>query len=264
MSVVTGASLNSVHLAVPAAGPVVSVNLDNDRTSFAPITETEETDKGRNRAGEQPSRDADRQVQAKSDQQQQDNQRDAEQDDADLQAEQQQLRSLKQLDREVKDHEQAHRAIGGKYAGPMTLTYERGPDGVNYAVAGEVQVNVSKVSDDPEATIVKAEQIRRAALAPATPSQQDRSVALQATQMIVEAEQQLRQQKVSESMSSEPAEEQQNTVDNDKSAETSGSDLTEAYQGLFKSPRKFNDSLGSMDNYQQKKSGLGNNLDLMV
>ncbi|WP_428242809.1 putative metalloprotease CJM1_0395 family protein [Gynuella sp.] len=263
MSVVTGASLNSVHLAVPAAGPVVPINIDNDKTSFAPITETEEADKGRNRAGEQPSRDADRQVQAKSDKQQ-DNQKDAEQDDADLQAEQQKLRVLKQRDREVKDHEQAHRAVGGKHAGPMTLTYERGPDGVNYAVAGEVQINVSKVSDDPEATIVKAEQIRRAALAPATPSQQDRSVALQATQMIVEAEQLLRQQKVSESTSSEPVENQQNTDDDDKSVETSGSDLTETFQGLFKSPRKFNEPLGSVGNYQQKTSGLGNNLDLMI
>ena len=268
MSVITGTSLNAVHLAIPSGVAVLPAESDNTKTTFVPITETEQTDKSRNRANEQPSRDAERIVQAKSEKQQsQDGQQQSDQDEAELLAEQEEIRALKQTDREVNDHEQAHRAVGGKYAGPMVLTYERGPDGVNYAVAGEVQVNVSEVSDDPQATIVKAEQIRRAALAPATPSQQDRSVALQATQMIIDAEQQLRQDSVAGAVSEEGPDNSQNVEDEDQSAESSSSttQTTESsFQGLFSSTRKIHDRLMDIDNYQQDQSGLGSNLDLVV
>jgi hypothetical protein len=54
-------------------------------------------------------------------------------------------------------------------------------------VAGEVAIDISPVSGDPAATLAKAEQVRRAALAPAEPSAQDRSVAAQATQLRTEA-----------------------------------------------------------------------------
>ena len=95
-----------------------------------------------------------------------------------------QLRELKSRDREVRAHEQAHLAAAGGIAtsGP-TYEFQRGPDGRRYAVGGEVQIDSSKVPNDPEATIRKAQQIRRAALAPAEPSSQDRSVAAAATAM---------------------------------------------------------------------------------
>lgn len=79
-------------------------------------------------------------------------------DQRELQMDQQKIAGLKQRDREVKNHEQAHKAVGGQYAGAMSLDYERGPDGVNYAVAGEVQINLSRSADNPEADLIKAQQ----------------------------------------------------------------------------------------------------------
>lgn len=92
------------------------------------------------------------------------------------------LRELKQADREVKAHEQAHKAAAGQYArGGPSYVYERGPDGRLYAVGGEVSLDVSEIPNDPEATIRKMQQVRRAALAPRDPSPQDRRVAAEAT-----------------------------------------------------------------------------------
>ncbi|HOY23389.1 MAG TPA: putative metalloprotease CJM1_0395 family protein [Cellvibrio sp.] len=83
-------------------------------------------------------------------------------------------------DREVRSHEQAHAAAGGQYAGSPTYSFVKGPDGLNYAVGGEVSIDTAPVSGDPEATIRKAQIIRAAASAPAEPSPQDRRVAAQA------------------------------------------------------------------------------------
>jgi hypothetical protein len=99
---------------------------------------------------------------------------------------QQTIQSLSTLDREVRNHERAHAAVGGQYAGAPSYEYERGPDGVNYAVSGEVPISTGATSD-PQLTIEKAQIIRRAALAPAEPSAQDRKVAAEATQMEAEA-----------------------------------------------------------------------------
>lgn len=90
------------------------------------------------------------------------------------------VRELQQRDQEVRRHEAAHAAAGGQYAGAPTYTYQRGPDGKQYAVGGSVSIDTSPVKGDPEATLQKARQIRAAALAPAEPSAQDRSVAASA------------------------------------------------------------------------------------
>ncbi len=93
------------------------------------------------------------------------------------------LAELRQRDREVRAHEAAHAAAGGPYVrGGPSFQYTRGPDGRLYAVGGEVQIDVSPVSGDPEATIAKMQVVRRAALAPARPSAQDRAVAARAAQ----------------------------------------------------------------------------------
>ncbi|UJJ30627.1 putative metalloprotease CJM1_0395 family protein [Halopseudomonas maritima] len=102
-------------------------------------------------------------------------------------AEQQEMSELAARDREVRAHEQAHVAVGGQYAGTASYSYERGPDGRQYAVAGEVPISTSPVSGDPQATIDKMEQVRRAALAPAEPSSADRAIAAQAAQLIAQA-----------------------------------------------------------------------------
>lgn len=90
-------------------------------------------------------------------------------------------------DREVRAHEQAHASVGGQYAGSPTYTYQRGPDGVAYAVAGEVAISTSAIAGDPEATLAKARQVRQAAQAPADMSPQDRLVAAAAARLETEA-----------------------------------------------------------------------------
>lgn len=109
--------------------------------------------------------------------------------------EQRQLNTLKVRDREVKTHEQAHlSAAGGLASGGANYTYQLGPDGTRYAVGGEVQIDTSAAQGDPAATLRKADLIRRAALAPAQPSVQDRSVAAQAAAMATQARADLIQQ----------------------------------------------------------------------
>jgi hypothetical protein len=101
------------------------------------------------------------------------------------------LSDLKTRDREVRAHESAHQAVGGQYAGSISFVYERGPDGAQYAVGGEVSVDVSPVAGDPQATIEKMRVVRSAALAPAQPSGQDRAVAAQAMQQMLQAQSEL-------------------------------------------------------------------------
>ncbi len=102
------------------------------------------------------------------------------------------VEKLRARDREVRAHEAAHKAAAGSYArGSAQFSFESGPDGRRYAVGGEVSIDTSKISGDPEATIRKAQTIRQAANAPAQPSGQDRNVAAQATQMESDARREL-------------------------------------------------------------------------
>ena len=97
------------------------------------------------------------------------------------------IRLLRNRDREVRAHEQAHAAVGGQYAGAPRYEYSKGPDGVLYATSGEVSIDTGKISGDPEATLQKAQKIAAAANAPAEPSSQDRAVAAKARQMAAQA-----------------------------------------------------------------------------
>ncbi|MBE7637960.1 hypothetical protein GUA87_13970 [Sneathiella sp. P13V-1] len=98
------------------------------------------------------------------------------------------VQQLKARDREVRNHEQAHAAVGGQYAGSPTYTYQSGPDNQRYAVGGEVKIDASPVAGDPEATIQKMDTVIRAALAPAEPSAQDRKVAATASARKLDAQ----------------------------------------------------------------------------
>ena len=108
---------------------------------------------------------------------------------------QRQIQQLQIRDQQVKDHEAAHMAAsGGLLINPASFTYQAGPDGQRYAIGGEVTIDVSPVSGNPEATIRKAQQIQAAALAPADPSVQDRAVAASAVQMALAARAEVVQQ----------------------------------------------------------------------
>jgi len=109
------------------------------------------------------------------------------------------LAKLKARDREVRAHEAAHSAVAGSLVrGGASFTFEKGSDGQLYAVGGEVNIDTSTDSDDPQATIQKARQIRAAANAPANPSAQDRAVAAQATRMEAQAQRELQQERTEE------------------------------------------------------------------
>lgn len=118
-------------------------------------------------------------------------------------AERRQIRELAQRDQEVRAHEQAHRAAAGRFAvGGPSYDQVRGPDGRQYAVGGEVQIDVSPVPDDPEATLRKMQQVQAAALAPSEPSPQDRRVAAEATQRANRARAELARAKADDSPAS--------------------------------------------------------------
>lgn len=141
-----------------------------------------------------------------------------------LQKEQKEIAELSATDREVRAHEQAHAAVAGAYAGSTTYKFVKGPDGVSYAVSGEVSISTSAIPNDPEATIRKAQQIRSAANAPADPSPQDRSVAAQAARMESEARAQLNakaaeEARVAEQQSKQKTEAQKSSVEDEASRE---------------------------------------------
>jgi hypothetical protein len=131
----------------------------------------------------EPQSDSEQNKQNSSGQQEDDPQQQKEE-----QAEQKRIAELKARDREVKIHEQAHAAIGGQYASAPSYEYETGPDGQQYAVGGEVRIDISEIPNDPRATIQKMQQVKAAALAPAEPSGADRSVAAQASRTLMEAQ----------------------------------------------------------------------------
>ena len=102
---------------------------------------------------------------------------------------------LRKRDQDVRAHEQAHiAAAGGLAKGGATFSFQRGPDGKQYAVGGEVNIDTSPVSGNSEATIRKAKQIRAAALAPANPSAQDRAVAASTGALEAQARQELQKE----------------------------------------------------------------------
>jgi hypothetical protein len=112
--------------------------------------------------------------------------------------EQREVTELAAIDRKVRQHEMAHMAAGGELVtSGARYEYQQGPDGQRYAVAGEVGIDTSE-GRTPEETVMRARRIRAAALAPADPSPQDRSVAAAATQMEIRAQQEIAQNRQDE------------------------------------------------------------------
>lgn len=127
--------------------------------------------------------------------------------------EEQQVKELKQRDQEVRRHEQAHKAAAGQYAsGGPQFEYETGPDGKQYAVGGEVKIDTSIIPDNPEATVRKMQQIRRAALAPGEPSSQDRAIASQAQAAEQQAQAEIREEQTQQTGQKSSAESGQQTA----------------------------------------------------
>ncbi|MBR9910738.1 MAG: catalase [Gammaproteobacteria bacterium] len=183
--------------------PVGTENIEALNTPFKPVEELAESSRQQSRssiaeravlAEEQPQgvrhngeQEEERQRQQQETQQQESKQQESKQ----REAEQQLIRELASRDREVRAHEQAHTAVGGALAGSPVYQFQRGPDGVSYAIGGEVPISIGQVAGDPEATLQNARRVQRAALAPAEPSPQDRRVAAQAAQVERQAQQEI-------------------------------------------------------------------------
>jgi len=110
--------------------------------------------------------------------------------------EKQEIRKLQQRDREVRAHEMAHQSAGGQYAGSASYSYANAPNNKRYAVGGSVDIETSPAKT-PEETVKKADQIKRAATAPAQPSAADLQIAAKATRMKMEAQAELNQKEIS-------------------------------------------------------------------
>ncbi|MGD8452891.1 MAG: putative metalloprotease CJM1_0395 family protein [Phycisphaerae bacterium] len=142
--------------------------------------------------------------------------------------EQAEVDELEQTDAEIRQHEQAHLSAAGSFAiGGARFEYTTGPDGQKYATAGEVHIDTSSVPDDPEATIQKMETVRAAALAPATPSAQDRAVAAKAARLIQEARAELNSQRA-EQTGAAPADTSADTTSKSMDAADTGSSRLDA------------------------------------
>ncbi|MEL7483098.1 MAG: putative metalloprotease CJM1_0395 family protein [Planctomycetota bacterium] len=133
----------------------------------------------------------------------------------------QEVEKLKAWDQEVRTHEQAHvAAAGALYRGGPTYSFRTGPDGNRYAVGGSVQIDTSE-APTPEETITKAQQIRRAALAPQEPSSTDQSVAAKATRMEAQARAELEaEQAEGDDESADTSADSQRNVDGSPEAST--------------------------------------------
>lgn len=96
------------------------------------------------------------------------------------------IMKLQARDSEVRAHESAHMAAGSGIAGDASFTYQKGPDGREYAIGGEVPIDMSTGSN-PKETQAKMQKVRAAALAPATPSPQDIKIASTASMLEMRA-----------------------------------------------------------------------------
>lgn len=103
-----------------------------------------------------------------------------------------QVAKLQQRDSEVRTHEASHIAAGAGLTSGADFTYQKGPDSKMYAVGGEVEIDTSP-GRTPQETIQKAQQIKRAALAPSNPSPADLKIATNAASMEVSAKAQMQQ-----------------------------------------------------------------------
>lgn len=87
------------------------------------------------------------------------------------------VEELKVIDRKVREHEAAHLRNGaGVVTSGANYSYTYGPDGKQYAVAGEVGIDTAP-ERKPEDNIDKGQRIQLAALAPRDPSPTDYRVA---------------------------------------------------------------------------------------
>lgn len=166
------------------------------------------------------------------------------------------IQKLAQRDRQVRAHEAAHLGAAGRFArSGANFTFQRGPNGVSYAIGGEVSLDTS-TPGDPQAALSKAEIIRRAALAPVDPSSQDRIVAGQAAQMAMQARTAIASERAEEAAEALAAREE--GVDETQTTDESGSD---AGAGTTQQATERSDNAEGIATTQQALGGIQEYLD---
>lgn len=203
--------------------PVSQEDTDLKFSTFKPTEQSAGSERGQNRRlpDERPNDEVEQDRQTALAQERRANGGRTEEE---LDAEREQIQELAARDREVRAHEQAHAAAAGQYGSSPTYSFVRGPDGVSYAVGGSVDVDTSPIPGDPEATLRKAQQLRRAANAPAEPSAQDGRVAAQAAQMEMEARAELNLKAAEEAENERPSRGEEG-ADDEASAISSSEEL---------------------------------------
>ena len=91
---------------------------------------------------------------------------------------------LQRRHRDVMRHEMEHYQTGQPHASFPQYFYVRGPLNRQFAISGIVKFDASPIRGDKKETLNKLEKLRRAALAPRTPSNQDRQVAAELARLI--------------------------------------------------------------------------------
>ena len=89
------------------------------------------------------------------------------------------LEAMKRRYAEVRSREESLRRAAGVRELPR-YQYQTGPDGKKYAVSGEVDMDMTTVPGDPEATLRRARRIYRAAFVSADVSPSERRAAMDA------------------------------------------------------------------------------------
>ena len=84
-------------------------------------------------------------------------------------------------------------ATSDTLSGGASFTYQKGPDGIMYAIGGEVPVRI-QTGSTPQESLTNLQGVVATALAPADPSPQDISIASKARVMMMKAQQELAQE----------------------------------------------------------------------
>ncbi len=106
--------------------------------------------------------------------------------------EKREIEKIRKNGRNVRRRELVYRAIVGNHVrGAVSFQYDTGPDGIKYAIDGHTSIDTRPVINNPEASIRKAQAIKRTKI--------DRSVAVEVDKMEREARQKLREQQRQES-----------------------------------------------------------------
>lgn len=90
------------------------------------------------------------------------------------------VEQLRQRDAQIRQEETAHAGVAGAMAGPISYTYQRGPDGRQYATGGSVSISLRPVTGDPAEARRIGSRLAAAAMAATNPSAADIAAASRA------------------------------------------------------------------------------------